>query len=267
MGHHGPVTGIYDDPHAYELACAFRDVPGEVDALLRWAARHRPGAAPVRSVLELAAGPAEHAREFAVRRIEATALDINPAMCAYAAERGTGLPLHVVEADMTAFRLGRRFDLIVTMLDSTAHLMTLSALVAHLKRVAGHLHDDGLYIVEMSHPADRLSDKPRAGRVWQVERGDERADVRWGEPADALDPVTQIAHDRVTVTVTRNGRSRVVRDVVPYRFWTATELAAAVRLAGSLEIVAQYGDFTDIDVTDPQAWRLISVLRPGAPPA
>jgi SAM-dependent methyltransferase len=255
------VTGIYDDPPAYELACAFRDVPAEVDALLGWCARHRPGGAPVRTVLELAAGPAEHAREFAARHVAATALDLNPAMCAYAAERGAGLPLEVVRGDMAGFRLGRRFDLIVTMLDSTAHLMTLSAFVDHLGCVAGHLDDDGLYILEMSHPADRLSDQARAGSAWQTERDGALADVRWGEPADVLDPITQIVDDHVTIAVTRNGRTRVVTGVVPYRFWTATELAAAVRLAGSLEFVAQYGDFAGIDVGDPRAWRLISVLR------
>src|SRR5262245_30705110 len=119
---------IYDHPWAYELACSFRDVSAEVDALSSWA----PGA---REVLELAAGPAEHAREFAHRGVPATALDLNPAMCAYARERGQGLPLTVVEADMTGFRLERRFGLVITMLDSTAHLMTLDALVAFLTQV------------------------------------------------------------------------------------------------------------------------------------
>ncbi|MGH3380572.1 MAG: class I SAM-dependent methyltransferase, partial [Actinoallomurus sp.] len=66
---------IYDHPQAYELACSFRDVSAEVDVLRRWAdgARH---------VLELAAGPAEHARWFARRGVAATALDLSPAMCA-----------------------------------------------------------------------------------------------------------------------------------------------------------------------------------------
>ncbi|HEY7488402.1 MAG TPA: class I SAM-dependent methyltransferase [Streptosporangiaceae bacterium] len=255
------MTGIYDEPQAYELACAFRDVPAEVDALLRWAARHRPGGTPVRTALELAAGPAEHAREFAARDIEATALDLNPAMCAYAREQGWGLPLQVVQADMTAFRLDRTFDLIVTMLDSTAHLMTLDAFVAHLDRVAAHLDHTGLYMVEMSHPADRLGDKPRSGSAWQVDRDGVHADVRWGEPSDELDPITQIVDDHVTIAVTRDGETQVVAGVVPYRFWTATELAAAVRLGGSLEIVAQYGDFSDVDIHAPEAWRLISILR------
>ncbi len=259
------MTGIYDDPWAYELACSFRDVTAEVDALLGWCARHR-AAGPPATVLELAAGPAEHAREFARRGLAATALDLNPRMCAHAAAEADreGVKVEVVQDDMTRFELGRRFDLVVTMLDSTSHLMTLDAFVAHLRRVAAHLSPGGLYIVEMSHPRDRLGE-PTVSTGWTVERGAVRADVRWGEPSDLLDPVTQIADDHVTMVITRDGETRILRDVVPYRFWTATELDAAVRLAGGLDVVAQYGDFgageDAVALTDPEAWRMISVLR------
>ena len=258
------MSGIYDNPWAYELACDFRDIPDEVDALLGWCARHRARPEQVRDVLELAAGPAEHAREFARRGIAATALDLSPAMCRYAAEQAkvAGIELEVVEADMTAFDLGRRFDLVVTMLDSTAHLMTLDAFVAHLDRAAAHLADGGLYILEMSHPADRLTEDQRVSTSWTFDQGDVHGAVRWGEPEDKLDPITQIVEDHVTITVTRDGETQVIRGVVPYRFWTATELAAAVRLSGALETVAQYGDFHgDIPLSAPEAWRMITIFR------
>ncbi|TDC56557.1 class I SAM-dependent methyltransferase [Actinomadura sp. KC345] len=260
------MTGIYDDPWAYELACSFRDVPAEVDVLLAWCAAHRAAGRPG-TVLELAAGPAEHAREFARRGPAATALDLNPEMCAHAAReaRRDGVGLEVVQDDMTRFDLGRRFDLIVTMLDSTSHLMTVDAFVAHLRRAAAHLSPDGLYVVEMSHPRDRLSDDPTVSTGWTVERDGVHASVRWGEPTDRLDPVTQIADDHVTMTITGDGAARVLRDVVPYRFWTATELDAVIRLAGGLEVVAQYGDFgageDAVALTDPGAWRMITLLR------
>lgn len=254
---------IYDDPAAYELACGFRDVPDEVDQLLAWSDEH---GRPARTVLELAAGPAEHAREFARRGLAATALDLSPAMCAYAKTMGPDLA--VVQADMTTFRLAERFDLIVTMLDSTAHLHGLDPMVAHFTRAAEHLAEGGVYILEMSHPGDRLSADPSTATTWTVEKDDLRADVRWGSLDDTLDPLTQIVDDRVTITITgppaRPGGpavTRVVEGVVPYRFWTATELEAAVRLSGALEIVAQYGDFADVPPTDPTAWRLITVLR------
>src|SRR5512146_1599710 len=76
------VSGIYDEPELYQLACAYRDVPAEVTALLAWCARHcaLPGGRAAGSVLELAAGPAEHSRELAGRGLRATALDRSPAM-------------------------------------------------------------------------------------------------------------------------------------------------------------------------------------------
>ena len=243
---------IYDHPQAYELACSFREVGVEVDALRRWAG------AP-RTVLELAAGPAEHAREFAGRGVAATALDLSPAMCAYARERGVGLPLEVVQADMTGFRLGRRFDLVITMLDSTAHLMTLDQLVAYLSCVREHLAAGGLAVIEMSHPADRLGDTPRVSNAWSVRKDGVGADVRWGEPGDEIDPITQIVNDRVTIAL---DGGEVIQGVVPYRFWTATELEAAIRLAGGLTVQAQYGDFdVNVSLGSAEAWRMITLLR------
>ncbi|MCD0453695.1 class I SAM-dependent methyltransferase [Actinocorallia sp. API 0066] len=260
---------IYDDPEAYELACGYRDVPAEVDALLSWSARHgrTPG-----TVLELAAGPAEHARELSRRGLDVTALDLNPAMCAYAKARGPELT--VVQGDMTDFALDERFDLIVTLLDSTAHLHTLDALAAHLHRVGAHLADGAAYILEMSHPADRLSLDESTMTSWTVERDGVTAHVSWGSLDDPLDPLTQMVDDRVVIRITeppsRPGgpaRVRTVEGVVPFRFWTATELDAAVRVAAlehpetALEIVARYGDFADVSPTADEAWRLISVLR------
>jgi SAM-dependent methyltransferase len=248
---------IYDNPWAYDLACSFRDVVPEVDALLGWCVGHgeRPG-----SVLELAAGPAEHAREFARRGIAATALDLNPAMCEYARARARadGIALGVVRDNMTEMRLDGAYDLIITMLDSTAHLATLDQFVAYLDRSADHLAAGGLKVIEMSHPADRLTDTPRVSTGWRVERDGVAADVRWGEPSDTLDPITQIVDEHVTIAV---DGGEVVQGVVPYRFWTATELTAAIRLSGRFEVVAQYGDFESGPLTAPDAWRMITLLR------
>src|SRR5215469_8982139 len=37
------VSGIYEEPELYQLACAYRDVPAEVTALLSWCATHWRG--------------------------------------------------------------------------------------------------------------------------------------------------------------------------------------------------------------------------------
>jgi hypothetical protein len=260
------VSGIYDDPKLYQLACAYRDIPAEVDALLGWAGTYLRGAqeAP-RSVLELAAGPADHARELARRGLSATALDINPAMCGWAREEAAreGLQLDVVEADMRDFKLPLQADLAITMLNSACHLFTLDDMVSHMAAVAGHVVPGGLYILELAHPADYLSAAARTSNEWTIEAGGVTAQVRWGGPLDAIDPVTQVTRESVHISVrAADGTLRTVTDMVPNRFWTATEVTGAIRLAGGFTIAATHGDFDDTTkVDDPEAWRLILILR------
>ena len=137
---------------------------------------------PPRSVLELAAGPAEHARELARRGLQATALDLNPAMCARARDLATaaGIPLTVVQADMRDFSLPGPFDLAITMLNSLCHLLTLDDMLRHLTEVGRHLDQNGLYIMELAHPADFFGAERRTSSEWSSETGDGTVSVRWG---------------------------------------------------------------------------------------
>ena len=266
VGHHGRVPGIYDEPELYEVACSYRDIPGEVSALLRWSGKHRDSATgSVRSVLELAAGPAEHSRELARRGLDATTLDLSPAMCARARELAAAdaIGLTVVQADMRDFSLPRQFDLAITMLNSLCHLLTLDDLLQHLACLARHVTRGGLYIVELAHPADFFAAERRTSSEWHSEVDGGTVSVRWGGGSDEIDPITQITREHVSVTYRkRGGGVRTVTDVVPNRFWTATELTAAIRLAGGFAVVASYGDFeADTSVEAPDAWRMILVLR------
>jgi len=223
------VPGIYDEPELYEAACAYRDVPGEVSALLRWSGKH--GDAGPRSVLELAAGPAEHSRELARRGLDATTLDLSPAMCARARElaAAAGIALTVVQGDMRDFSIPRQFDLAITMLNSLCHLLTLDDLLHHLACLARHVAPGGLYIVELAHPADFLAAERRTSSEWSSEFDGGTVSVRWGGGSDEIDPITQITREHVRVTYSkRGGGVRTVTDVVPNRFWTATEFEAAV---------------------------------------
>ena len=261
----GQVPGIYDEPELYEAACAYRDVRAEVDAVLRWYGKHgKPDSGPPSSVLELAAGPAEHARDLARRGLEVTSLDLSAAMCARARElaAAAGLRLAVVRADMRDFSLAGGFDLAITMLNSLCHLMSLDDMLRHLASVARHLNPGGLYIAELAHPADYFAAERRTSSEWSTEAGGGTVSVRWGAK-DRIDPVTQITREHVSVTFReRGGPVRTVTDVVPNRFWTATEMTAAVRLAGGFTVAASYGDFDAGSPVDAAgAWRMILVLH------
>ena len=287
------VSGIYDEPELYELACAYRDVPAEVTALRAWFAAHFAGGsgaggsgAGVGSVLELAAGPAEHARELARGGVRATALDWSAAMCGYAAgqAKAAGVALDVIEADMRDFRVAGpdgaqvTFDAAITMLNSACHLFTLDDLVRHLTAVRAHLVAGGLYVVELAHPADFFAADPRTSSEWTIDADGVHADVHWGGRGDRIDPLTQVTNEHMTITATaKDGTIRTVSDVVPNRFWTLTEFTAAVALAnaragrdtgtgagapGGFELVASYGDFDETTALEaPTAWRMILILR------
>jgi SAM-dependent methyltransferase len=248
---------IFDFPHAYEMAFSYRDVPHEVDALLAW---HGGG---VTSVLEIAAGPGDHALELAARGLTASTMDLNPAMCARAAERATerGLALRsVTNADMVDFDLGERFDLVFCLIDSLAHVLELDHLVAHLASVRRHLAPGGAYVMETLHPADGFGVGEHTEIDWTVERDGVRVRVRWGRGDEPMDPLTQVTQAVVTIDVRAPWGEQRIEETMAQRFWTRDELRAAARLAG-LDVAAQYGDFDGGALDADKAWRMISVLR------
>ena len=259
-------SDLYADPRLYELAFSYRDIPHEVDVLEGWYERRR-GTRP-RRVLELAAGPAAHAIEFARRGATVTALDASAVMCAYATRRSRveGVALDVVEADMVRFRLRRRFDLAVVMLDSASHILDLDAMVSHLRSVGTHLVPGGLYVMEMAHPADFLGASPetKTQSRWRLRRGTSRVDVRFTSPPRWLDPATQVCRSQISVKVTERGHERVLRESVDLRRWTAVELDAAARLAGSVRVAQRHGSFAvdgPFGAGHPTEWRMISLLE------
>ena len=266
---------LYSNPEIYELAFGYRDLRAEVDTLLAWHGRvsrssdtgHQRRQQAAFRVLELAAGPASHAIEFGRRGATVAALDNSVAMRRYAARRARAerVPLVVENGDMVDFDLGRRFDLVVLLGDSASHVHSLDDMVNHLRAVARHLSPHGVYVVEMAHPADFLTSAATTRNRWRVTHHGTTVDLTWRPGPAGIDPVSQVEENIVTVDVRRPGDASPERlsDSLRLRRWTATELDAAVRLAGRLEIAERHGSF-DVDSTfagRPDEWRMILVIR------
>lgn len=260
----------YELPRIYDVAFGFRNVAAECDALAAMVQRH--GSGPMEAVLELAAGPARHAREFARRGARATALDAVPAMIAYAAEsaRADGVALQTVCADMSGFSLARRFDLAVLLMDSASYLLDNDAVLSHLRCVAAHLADGGLYVLEMGHPRDAFGVGGGSTRsTWTAEAQGLRVTTRWGHDDDPFDPIAQIDEVRVHLRWSGPDGDGELTDSARQRRFTANEFDALVRASGCFETVARYGA---LDLAVPfdnaaAAWRMVPVLRRSGPPA
>jgi len=254
---------IYEQARAYDVAFSFRDYAKECDFLLELARRY--GRHEASRFLELAAGPANHAREMARRGLDTVALDRSPGMAAYGRARATseGVSLEYVEADMEDFALARDFDLAACMIVSWSYLLDNAAVLAHLDRVAEHLADGGVYVVELSHPRDLLTTRRSTGNVWTQERDGVRVSTRWGLPDDPFDPVTQVRRVTVEIDVEDEHGTRSWRDVAPQREFGPNEVQALVAANGRFEIAALLGALdADQPLDDDEAsWRMIPVLR------
>ena len=98
-----------------------------------------------RTLLEVASGTGAYLTRL-VRHFEVVGLDRSPHMLAAARRK---LPtVEMVEADMTAFDLGRGFDAIVCLFSSIAYVETIENLRAAIAGFARHLNPGGVAIVE-----------------------------------------------------------------------------------------------------------------------
>lgn len=260
---------IYQHARAYDVAFGFRDIPAECNTLAALALRHT--GRPVATMLELAAGPARHAREFARRGVAATALDSMPSMREYALERARhdGVDLTAVCADMCDFQLTQRFDLAILPMDSSSYILDNVAVLRHLACVCRHLTEGGLYVLEMSHPRDVFGTGSSTNSKWASEGEGLRVEMQWGADGDAFDPIEQV--DVVTVTMDwsgPNGSGQLVERARQRRF-TANEFDALVRAGGNFDIVDWLGSLqTDVPFSnEPAAWRMVPVLRKKTAPA
>ena len=134
---------------AYAKFAAFYDEimgdrSGEVERVRNYIRRYHPSA---RSLLELGCGTGAMLAGLAAD-LAVTGVDQSPEMLAMAARRG--LPAELVQADMTAFSLGTRFDVVICVFDTLNHLARFESWCEMFKRVHEHLADDGIFFFDVN---------------------------------------------------------------------------------------------------------------------
>ena len=73
---------------------------------------------------------------------------------------------------MKNFELQQKVDLAAIFMDSTSYLISNDDVITHLQCVARNLNDQGLYVLEMSHPRDVFSVGQSASTEWDCEQDD-----------------------------------------------------------------------------------------------
>ncbi|MCC6526426.1 MAG: class I SAM-dependent methyltransferase [Polyangiaceae bacterium] len=129
----------------YDALYAERDFEGEANAVLELAGRH---VHEPRSLLDAACATGEHLGHFARRlgAAEVAGFDLDPVLVELARAK---LPDVRVEcADLGAFELGRRFDVVACLYGSIAYTTTRERLFAAVGCLARHLAPGGVLALD-----------------------------------------------------------------------------------------------------------------------
>jgi len=225
-----------------------------------------PPSTNTHSFLELAAGPARHAREFAKRGWRAVALDLSQDMLEYAQEGAAseGIAIEAVCADMTDFTLNQPVALMANLMESLSHLTTNEQVIAHLRAVSKNLIPGGIFVIEMAHPETIWRDS--LPNFWTSTHDDgTEIDILFGSKDDPYDWITQQWTVTTRLDIREPGQTpRVVESHNNHRWYLAQELRALIDLSGAFSETYWFGNMVlpppQLD-SGPDSDRMIIVLR------
>jgi hypothetical protein len=143
---------------------------------------------------------------------------------------------------MRYLNLAEPVDAAVAMFDSIDALQTDDDLIAHFQCMADNLTPHGIYVLEISHPADYQYDKyPRI--AYHGERDGMEVDLLWATNRAQFDFVSGVAQVDIEIHVNDHGKETIIHDTAEERLFCAGELRLLARLSGVLDAVGWYGDF------------------------
>jgi SAM-dependent methyltransferase len=142
LRHYGAVTDYASFARFYDRIMG--DRTPEIERIRRYISTHRPAA---RSLLELGCGTGALLSGLAAD-LSVTGIDRSPEMLSIAARVVPGA--HLLQADITAFTLPDRFDVVMCMFDTLNHVTTVEGWLKLFQCVYEHLGDGGLFIFDVN---------------------------------------------------------------------------------------------------------------------
>lgn len=214
---------------------------------------------PAKTFFELAAGPGRHSLAAAAAGLTVTALDLSPEMAAYTKEKAAraGARLQYLVADMAHFEPPGTFDLAACLSCSASYLLSDTAVLSHLSSVRAALTPDGMYLLELTHPAE-LGGATKSKNTWRMSDARGEVQIDWGGQ-----PVAGVWESHVTLVYQPSDGAPPVRveDDACQRGFTLEEATRFADRSG-FALEATLGGFDeDLPLDDPRASRMLLLLR------
>jgi ubiquinone/menaquinone biosynthesis C-methylase UbiE len=208
----------------------FKDYRAEASQVATLLRSHLPAAV---SVLDVGCGTGEHALHL--RRshgLEVDGLDLDPRLLAIAREKVPEAQFY--EADMAAFRLGRRYEVVTCLFSAIGYLRTLDRVEAALACFRAHLEAGGLVVVEPWFTPGVL--RPGTGQVQHGLAGSVR--VERASHVSVEGTMSRITFD---YRLEDADGVRELREVHELGIFTVDEMMAAFRHAGFEPVFDPHG--------------------------
>ena len=229
----------------YDLLYRDKDYTGEAKWVAELLRKHAPHA---KSLLEIGSGTGLHASLFAGMGYDVTGVDMSDGMLARAeARRDTLEPavatrLTFEPGDARSFRLGRKFDAVISLFHVMSYQTSNEDLSAAFASAREHLKDGGVFIFDCWYG-------PAVVRQWPAvttkELGDEHTHVnRVAEPVIHAGRNVVDVNYTVTVTDKESGACEVLKETHSMRYLFTPEIELALRVAG-MDLIEGRGWMSD----------------------
>lgn len=231
-------TEVYQQAEYYEIAFDFVDVKKQINLFEEFISKYSK--IPVKSVMDIACGPALQLREFAKRGYKSTGLDLSKDMLDYLKQKSTQekSDIETVKANMADFMLNQKVDFAYILMGSIVYLKNNKELISHLKSVANTLNSGGLYIIE-NLIINWADPKTWESRKWEMERGKIKVDIFY--QVSLKNELAQTIEQVIKLDINDNGKSMTLEDrdelklVMPQEFKTIVELQDDFEFIGFFE--------------------------------
>lgn len=232
------AASIYDYPKYYDLLFG-SDVAAEFRFLKACFTKH--AGCEVKRVFEPACGTGRLLIKLGKSGYDVAGNDLNPKAVDFCNERlrKYNLPESVVVADMSDFRLTKKFDASFNMINSFRHLATEKQARGHLECMARAMNKGGLYVLGIH--LEPTSCPAMQEESWSARRGNLVVNSHmWSK---GIDRRKRLEHLGLNIDVfTPTKRLRIV-DHMEYRTYKHSQFLSLLKSVPQLEIAETY-DFS-----------------------
>jgi len=217
------VFGAYSQ--YYDLLYRDKDYAGEASYIHELVAKHRPGA---KTVLDLGCGTGRHAALLNAQGYAVTGVDLSEEMLTVA--RAAEPAGSFVQGDVRSVRLGRKFDVVLSLFHVMSYQTTNADLRAALTTLREHLAPGGLFAFDCWYGPAVLSDRPQT-RIKRLE--DSAISVtRLAEPVMYPNDNLVDVNYQVFVRDKRTGIVDELRETHKMRYLFAPEVSLLLEASG-----------------------------------